>query len=367
MTQQHRIPPADPSAEEQAALWAARLDVSPSLAPDDRAALDAWLAADPAHRDLLAGYCQLSADLEEQLPALVAAGCVAPPEPARTGEGAIRRGLASWWVRTAAGAALAAAACAVWLLPSERRIADFSTEAAQRRSLSLPDGSHVELNAATSLSYEHRSDERRLRLEKGQAYFVVAKDSTRPFIVDTPSGSVRVTGTIFDVRTGRDGFLEVNVVEGSVQVRPAPRDAAAPEQAGDGSAAGAARTSGSGNARTTREGGAVISLGANDRLICDAAGLRVQALDAAASKDLLSWREGHLVFDGVPLGEALARFAAYHGRQITATPPAAALRLSGRFGLDDFDGFVASVQQLLPVTAARDAAGTLRFTLNPVR
>lgn len=394
MTNRHRLPPRDPDAEEQASLWAARLDESPSLAPNDRAALDAWLAADPSHRDLLAGYCQLSADLEEQLPALVAAGCVAPSEPVRSREAPIRRLRTLWWSSAAACATLAAVVCALWLLPGEgdRRIADFSTPPAQRRSLALPDGSRVELNASTSLSYEHRRDERHLRLEKGQAYFVVAKDSTRPFVVDTPSGSVRVTGTIFDVRMGSEGTLEVTVVEGSVQVKPLPpaeRDGASSPASAAASAASAGRhgspsgtgaaaidtAAGDGAATTTASASpqanpphaALITLGANDRLTCDRLGIRLQALDAAAREDLLGWRQGRIVFDGTPLGEALARFSAYHARPIVATPPAAALRLSGRFSLDDFDGFISGVQQFLPVSAVRDAAGTLHITLNPVR
>ena len=68
----------DPASEEQAALWAARLDGA-SLTATDRAALDAWLAEDAAHRALLSRYCQFSADLEQQLPLLVAAGAVELP------------------------------------------------------------------------------------------------------------------------------------------------------------------------------------------------------------------------------------------------------------------------------------------------
>ena len=59
----------DPAAEDQAALWAARLDGS-VLSTADRIALDAWLAVSPDHRTLLSRYCQFSADLEQQMPLL---------------------------------------------------------------------------------------------------------------------------------------------------------------------------------------------------------------------------------------------------------------------------------------------------------
>ena len=66
-------------AEDQAALWAARLDGS-TLSAADRAELEAWLAKDPRHRALLSQYCQFSSDLEDYLPALVGAGAVSMPE-----------------------------------------------------------------------------------------------------------------------------------------------------------------------------------------------------------------------------------------------------------------------------------------------
>ena len=70
----------DPSAErteEEASLWAARIEGG-SLTARDRAELSAWLAADPGHRRVLASYCELSALLDAQLsPADVPVGAVA--------------------------------------------------------------------------------------------------------------------------------------------------------------------------------------------------------------------------------------------------------------------------------------------------
>ena len=79
--------PHDSAAEEQASLWAARIEGS-HLTAEKRAELDAWLAEHPAHRTLLSQYYQFSADLEQTLPALARAGAIdmpaAPrPEPAR--------------------------------------------------------------------------------------------------------------------------------------------------------------------------------------------------------------------------------------------------------------------------------------------
>src|SRR5688572_32627171 len=91
---------------------------------------------------------------------------------------------------------------------------------AERGSRTLADGTRVELNANTSLRFENTRTQRLVQLASGEAHFIVTKDESRPFIVQTPAGSVRVTGTTFNVRSdpARNTF-EVTVVEGSVQVR----------------------------------------------------------------------------------------------------------------------------------------------------
>ncbi len=324
-----------PALEKQAALWAARLDGS-VLSAADRTALDTWLAAGPSHRDLLSRYCQFSADLEQQLPALVAAGTVALPAAAP------RRAA---WLKWTAGAALAAAAAvavAFTLFASAPRtqIANVATPAAQRQTLTLVDGTRVELNAHTSLQVDITRTERRVRLSDGEAFFSVSKDPGRPFIVETPAGAVRVTGTQFNVRAESTTPFEVTVLEGSVQVRP-------------GDAAGRAENP--------------VNLTAGDKLTADAQGVAVQALGRSALEDALAWRQGQIVFAGAPLREALARFARYHGRGITATPGAANLSLGGRYSLDDLDGFFSSIEEVLELRVTRNLSGNVQVSLRSER
>jgi hypothetical protein len=131
----------DSEAEEQASLWAARLEGG-TLSAVDRDALDAWLNADRSHRPLLSRYCQFSVDLEEQLLALVASGAVTlpaePAEPAAGGEAAATGGrLLTWSPRRVAMAAFAAAAAVallLWMARPGPQVAEASTGAAQRRA-----------------------------------------------------------------------------------------------------------------------------------------------------------------------------------------------------------------------------------------
>lgn len=85
----------------------------------------------------------------------------------------------------------------------------------------LPDGTAVWLNAASSLKYPScftRSKERRVVL-KGEAYFEVAKDKTRPFIVSTDKQEVEVLGTHFNINSYADELeTKTTLLEGLVRL-----------------------------------------------------------------------------------------------------------------------------------------------------
>lgn len=318
---------SDPIADEQASHWAARLDGS-VLSAADQFALQDWLKAHPSHRTLLSHYCQFSADLELLLPVLAKSGAVELPE-----ELVPRRPAKFKW---AAGLILAAAALAVgglWLARPRMQHDAVATAVAQRRTLTLADGTKAELNAQTSLQIELGPVERRVRLAGGEAFFTVTKDKNRPFIVETPAGSVRVTGTVFNVRTDPAAALEVVVVHGSVRVRPGEPAAGSPTEA---------------------------TLTAGDKLSAGTHGVSVQKLSASELDNVLAWRQGQIVFQGEPLSTVLARLARYHGRGITAAPEVANLRVGGRYSVDDLDAFLGALEAAFPVRATRGLSGTIQ-------
>lgn len=320
-------------ADEAASLWAARLDGG-ALGDGERAELEAWLAGDPGRRALLDAYLGVSAALGRALPALAAAGMV--QTPARPASAARR------WAPgrlAAAGVALGAvAAAAIWLSGPGGRPETIAAPVAQRRVFTLADGTKVELSANTSLVVEGGRAERRVQLADGEAFFEVTKDKTRPFVVETPAGTVRVTGTRFDVRTKDASELVVTVVEGSVQVRSALED-------------------------SPRAAEAVV-LGPGDRLEAGKGGLSLRALSADALADELAWREGQIVCRGMPLSDLLATVGRYHGRTIIATPGASQLRIGGRASLDDLDQFFKDLEVLQPkVRVVIEPDGTARVGL----
>ena len=328
----------DIAADEQAALWAARLN-GDNLDRAQRTELDAWLAENPAHRAILSGYCQFSADLEEQIPALVKAGALTMP----TAAGPRERRRWKWTFPRLAGVTLALAATAavtISVVRSTPNIQNIAMAPAQRGSpRTLADGSRVELNANTSLRFENLPTIRKVRLAGGEVLFSVAKDPSRPFIVETPAGLVRVTGTTFNVRVvaGRNGF-EVTVVEGSVEVYPGVMN---------GGQTSAPISLDAGNQFSSRGGG-------------------VTPLSANKIQDALAWRQGMIVFNDVPLSEAAARFSQYHGCAIHVAPEVANEPIGGRHKIADLQGFLAGLELALPrVKIQTELSGAVSVSLRP--
>jgi len=122
--------------------------------------------------------------------------------------------------------AVAIAACLVIsMVPTlwVTETADFATGSAQTSSVTLEDGSVVRLSAETAITVDFQSDDRRVRLLRGQAFFDVAPSPARPFTVVSGSVETRVVGTAFDVRLGSSATA-VAVRSGTVEVsRPGVR------------------------------------------------------------------------------------------------------------------------------------------------
>jgi transmembrane sensor len=326
MSDSQQTQSADP--DEQASLWAARLEGA-RLSPADQAELDAWLAADPANRPLLSRYCTLSARLDRLVPELAAAGSaeMAPPRP-RPSWGA--------WAMPAGAAVLAAVALAVLAHRGSASQEKFSTPAGRRGAFTLSDGSRIELNANTTVTVESGGSERRVRLANGEAFFVVSKDKSRPFIVETPAGSVRVTGTIFNVLTETASQLDVTVVEGSVQVRLGSAPPGSPSSA---------------------------DLVAGGVLESDGRAVTLETRSEADIGDSLAWRRGVIVCNAMPVPEALARFAHYHGIAVSSTPGVASKRAGGQYSLGNLDEFLDYLRQSLDLRVERRADGSIRVSL----
>lgn len=312
--------PAGDAADEAAARWAALLDAG---ALDDATAADLarWRAEDPRHGALLEGYLALLGRIAARVSIAIAVGTLKPGmrAPVASAERRVIRMSPVYFLRLAATTAVAAslAMAALWWV---RRPVEFATTTGGRQVALLEDGTRVDLNARTALAVRMHRDLREASLSDGEVFFAVAKDRQRPFVVDTPQGRVRVTGTAFNLRM-LGSQLDVVVVEGSVEV----------------------------GLRDT----AVQNLRANDQLSINEKGVRRRRLTAEQVQDTVAWREGRVVLKDEPLSAAVARFSRYHNVEVEVADEVSHLELGGSFRLDQLDDFLRDIEVVLPVHVLR--------------
>lgn len=328
--------------EATAAAWLARRDAGP-LSPEDEAALEAWLAADPAHR---VAWLRLEAAWAEsdRLQALGAGlrGDGPPPRgawPGLAGTGPAtgapdlgdvrfrprRARRRAWpWAAAAAVALLALAAGWTWYAATGIETATYRTALGHIDTVRLPDGSQATLSSDSRVTVRLSRRERRVVLEQGEAFFEAAKDASRPFVVAAGERRVVVVGTRFSVR--RDGpDLRVVVTEGSVRLESAPADGR-PQPA--------------------------ALLPAGSVALARREGVLVRTVPLAEAEQLVDWRSGLLVFRDVTLAEAAAEFNRYNRRKIEiADAKIASLRIGGSFRWENAEAFVRLLEQGFPVRA----------------
>lgn len=208
------VSPADAATQERAQRWVVSLQ-SGRMTEAELSELRGWLAENRAHRKAF----------EEVRAAWRAAGSLESKFTQPESQGAAREARSSTPQRQRrkrlAVLALAAALVLTILAPQwwTWMSSDYSTAEGQIRVVTLPDGSVAELNTDTALSIQYLPDERIVRLLRGEAWFKVAKNPTRPFRVLANGLTAQAVGTAFAVHAARDE-VTVAVTEGEVAVQP---------------------------------------------------------------------------------------------------------------------------------------------------
>lgn len=314
----------------QAAAWFARLRAD-DVRENDRQRWRDWLESDSRHREAYERYERLWSTLGD----FALSPEISRRLPIRSAFPK-RRGLAARTLRWLAGcAAIALALVSGWKLLSPPPVQEvlYASAIGERRSVSLADGTRVDLDTDTHLRVRYTERNRRIALDKGRAFFRVARDPSRPLSVDAPEGGVQAIGTQFEVYR-RDRGIDVALFEGKVQLHSTGND-------GKPAVLG------------------VLSPGQRARVSAELP-LHVEAFQPADSP---GWINGRLVFDDLPLTAAVEEFNRYGGRKIgIADAKLGALRVSGVFHSDDSNGFVEALHLVYGVTARIDPDGNTELT-----
>ncbi|MGQ4274545.1 FecR family protein [Terrihabitans sp. B22-R8] len=315
---------ASPSIPEplfrEAALWLARLD-DPTLDDRTRAAFHDWLARDDRH---LAAY-----DQAERVWTGASANTPSGPRDDAAIE-ALVRGAKRGRGRKRAARTLAAGLCALMLAGGGEWVrrgglddlrSDYVTAPGARRIVELADGSVIRLNTDSALAVELEPRQRRVRLFRGEAFFEVAHDPARPFVVVTDHGETRVTGTAFNLRETGDE-TRVSLVEGRVRLSPL-------ESPGNSVA---------------------LAAGQEAEVRPDRVGMP-RAFDAESAT---AWQRGQIVFFQTRLADVVEELNRYQrGRIMVLGERLRAQPVTGVFDSRDPDQAIANIEATLGVSALR--------------
>lgn len=201
---------------------------------------------------------------------------------------------------------LAVGLCGGWWLWGERG-QTYVTAIGEQRSVTLRDGSTIDMNARSRIRIRFSQHARDIDLIEGQAMFTVARDPQRPFIVSSASTRVRAVGTQFVVYRRKSGTT-VTVLEGKVSVvdaktqpeavsksEPVPPEVSKRERGGRGT-----------------EGPVFLEAGEQLLMTSNSMALPKPADLASAT----AWTQRQIVFQGTPLSEVVEEFNRYNLRQM---------------------------------------------------
>ncbi len=225
----------------------------------------------------------------------------------------------------------------------------YATKVGEQRLVVLEDGSRMLLNTDTRLRVDFAAAQRTIDVSSGEAFFEVAKDARRPFVVRIAGTEVVAVGTAFSVRYApgaqASDELAVTLVEGQVKVRAASDRA--------GAALAPERT---------------VLMKAGERLLLDRQPLDARApvvarVDHPDVERVMAWKSNEAVFDDTPLVEAVDEMNRYNRTPIVLLDGLASggLRVSGPYRVDDSAGFANAVAALHGLKV-REEDGRLELT-----
>lgn len=304
-------PGADDGPTRAAAQWWTRLR-EPEPAPQTMEQWLAWLEADPRHAQAFEQVCRLGESLHAADASTRASfqQLFAPAERPR----------ARWLAGLAIAASLVIAVLG-WRMavPDGSGLQHYASEVGQNRDIQLPDGSTVELGAASSLTARYANGQRAIELSAGEAFFTVSHEHDRPFVV--AAGPVRIEdlGTAFNVRrTGQQ--VTVAVTQGRVRVQ-AP---------GDRKQAGMELVAGQQADYDPRRG--------------------VFSMSSVAVDHVAVWRDNRLEFVNEPLSTVIANVNRYSRRPVQiADPRLGELTFTGTVKINTIDSWIGALPRVFPV------------------
>lgn len=325
-------------AEDEALLWLVDFD---DLTEVEQARFHAWLDERPENR---AAFEKVERDWRRL--DVVRALATDRPDPRVIDKWLRRRRLRRRYLPLAAAACIAAIAVAVVLAPRQDYEAAFQTAVGERERIVLPDDSIMTLNTNSEAIVDYDADERRVRLLKGEAHFVITPAARRPFSVAAGLGTVRAIGTAFNVYV-KSEVVEVTVTQGVVEILPAAAAA--------GDAAVRSRSPDSRNEVAAVEA-VPEKVREGQRIEYRETIESISRIDPSELARRLAWQDGMLDFQGDTLARVIEEASRYTETRIAIEDPAIEnLRVTGYLKAGDVDTLLELIESNERISVRRVA------------
>lgn len=290
--------------QAEAAVWLTKLR-SDNRHPSIDAAFQDWLRSDPLNSQAFDKATQVWEGI----------GGAARLRPART----VRMRVYALAMAAAFALVIGGFAAAGLFAPAQV----YSAGPGEQHTFLLKDGSSVTLNASSAIEVRMKRRERSITLARGEAYFDVAHDADRPFVVSAMNRQVRALGTAFMLNR-HDGDLDVTLMRGKIAISEPNHEAAV-----------------------------VLRPRQQWRLSSN----RVVSLSPVQLESVAAWRDGEAIFDGTALRDAALTMNRLSVDKVAPAAEVADLKISGVFRATEGEDFARTVATLYNLEVTRTPAG----------
>lgn len=319
-------PRAADKVSMEAREWFVRL-LDDDVSADELALWQAWLARSPAHRDAwdrVSDAWSLGGEGAPQRPSIaeLAADAYDGSTPVAHWQGKPRRAFRPALIAASLAVVVLGASAAVFAIPGGEARA-ITTARAEHKQAALADGSKLEVGAMTGVQVRLTDARREVKLDRGEAFFRVADDPRRSFVVKTPFGAVKGAGAAFNVDVaGRQ--LCITVTEGDVVVQP--------------------------SGLFTKP----VRVAAGQQIIVNSSG------SVVAAGSPVTWTQGRLEYRNTPLSVVVADVNRYADHPIVLHDPSLGdLEYTGAVRLDATGDWVKALPAAFPLNISRSESGTM--------
>ncbi|TQV89581.1 FecR family protein [Aliikangiella coralliicola] len=357
----------------EACAWIAQIE-SEGMTSDDLAAFKEWIERSAAHKAEIRRLAQLSGEINILTEMASPLKDAAARQRELINPGHSSRVSKNYWSKNyfTAGIALATVLffSFIFIIQQNDSLTTpqlYTTAVGGHREVILSDGTLLALNTDSEVEVDYNENRRKVRLLKGEAFFQVAHNSNRPFIVYAGKNSVRAVGTAFAVSLLPQTF-ELTVTEGKVELSDTAKDKPIVSEQ---KVTKTALLEPSKDSEQITDEPEKIYLSAGETLAynpLDEKQIRTEQIKIVSEREIrrqLSWQDGLLDFSETPLIEVVEDLSRYTSLEIEILDPELRnMKFGGLFRTDELQALFDALETTFDIKVVKVNDKLVRLSRN---